>query len=373
MAPPPLIEAIGITKRFGPTLANDHVDLAVQPGEIHALLGENGAGKSTLVKMIYGLLQPTRGAFKWHGEPFVLAGPATARARGIGMVFQHFSLFDNLTVAENVALGLDGAESFAAMSARLAQVSRDYGLPLDPNQPIPEAQKPAAEIETMRSKPSRYPSDVVGPADDAVRPPMAIGMTNRMNAVPTRTLAFACSTCERGWHKRRFSFSVRNDDTRGTCMDDQSEQATVSTPRRRLLGAGIPRHPHVLRGQARTELDVIQIRLWFDDRGSALLREARDDLEHDRAGSCGRQRGRRRNRQAAHRGRIAVRRGGILRRLGERGGRADRSQQRRGRERSNKLLLHQRIPEHLSLQDLLKDSDDGHRLLVGSGGSMDTY
>ncbi len=138
--------------------------------------------------------------------------------------------------------------------------------------------------------------------------------------------------------------------------------------RRQLLRAGIPRHPHVLRGQARTELDVIQIRLWFDDRGPALLREARDNLEHDRGGSRGRQRGRRRNRQAAHRGRIAVRSGGILGRLGERGGRADRGQQRRGCERSNKLLLHQRIPEHLSLQDLLKDSDDGHRLLVGFRG-----
>ena len=70
------------------------------------------------------------------GEKIVLAGPSDARARGIGMVFQHFSLFDNLTVAENVALGLDGMESFAAMSARLAQVSRDYGLPLDPNREV---------------------------------------------------------------------------------------------------------------------------------------------------------------------------------------------------------------------------------------------
>ena len=105
----PLLEAIGITKLYGDFVANDSINLEIWPAEMHALLGENGAGKSTLVKMIYGLLQPTRGEFRWQGEPVVLAGPAAARARGIGMVFQHFSLFEQLTVAENVALGLDNA------------------------------------------------------------------------------------------------------------------------------------------------------------------------------------------------------------------------------------------------------------------------
>jgi ABC-type uncharacterized transport system ATPase subunit len=132
----PLLQAIGITKRYGDFLANDSVDLDLFPNEIHALLGENGAGKSTLVKTIYGLIQPSAGVLKWMGERVVLAGPSEARALGIGMVFQHFSLFENLTVAENVALGLDGKESFAAMSARLAQVSRDYGLPLDPKREV---------------------------------------------------------------------------------------------------------------------------------------------------------------------------------------------------------------------------------------------
>ena len=132
----PLLRAIGITKRYGTFLANDAIDLDLYPREIHALLGENGAGKSTLVKIIYGLIQPSAGELQWMGETVALSGPSAARALGIGMVFQHFSLFDNLTVAENVALGLDGAESFAAMSARLAQVSRDYGLPLDPNRDV---------------------------------------------------------------------------------------------------------------------------------------------------------------------------------------------------------------------------------------------
>jgi len=132
----PLLQAIGITKRYGTFAANDAINIDLYPREIHALLGENGAGKSTLVKIMYGLIQPTAGELRWKGEKVELAGPSQARAQGVGMVFQHFSLFDNLTVAENVALGLDGKESFADMSARLAQVSHDYGLPLDPKREV---------------------------------------------------------------------------------------------------------------------------------------------------------------------------------------------------------------------------------------------
>src|SRR6202142_3266571 len=132
----PLLQTIGLTKRYGDFLANDSIDIEIWPQQIHALLGENGAGKSTLVKTIYGLIQPSEGEMRWQGEKMVLSGPSEARARGIGMVFQHFSLFDNLTVAENVALGLDGKESFKEMSARLEQVSNVYGLPLDPRREV---------------------------------------------------------------------------------------------------------------------------------------------------------------------------------------------------------------------------------------------
>src|SRR5438477_4064394 len=132
----PLLQTVGLTKRYGDFLANDRVDIEIWPRQIHALLGENGAGKSTLVKTIYGLIQPSEGEMLWHGERTVLSGPSEARSRGIGMVFQHFSLFDNLTVAENVALGLDGKETFKDMSARLEQVSNVYGLPLDPKREV---------------------------------------------------------------------------------------------------------------------------------------------------------------------------------------------------------------------------------------------
>src|SRR5215813_11862088 len=132
----PLLQTIGLTKRYGTFLANDSIDIDIRPQEIHALLGENGAGKSTLVKTIYGLIQPSEGEMRWEGARMVLSGPSEARARGIGMVFQHFSLFENLTVAENVALGLDGKESFRDVSARLEKVSRTYGLPLDPRREV---------------------------------------------------------------------------------------------------------------------------------------------------------------------------------------------------------------------------------------------
>jgi general nucleoside transport system ATP-binding protein len=132
----PLLQTVGLTKRYGDFLANASIDIDIWPRQIHALLGENGAGKSTLVKTIYGLVQPSGGEMRWQGQKMTLAGPSEARARGIGMVFQHFSLFDNLTVAENVALGLDGKESFKDISARLEQVSKVYGLPLDPRREV---------------------------------------------------------------------------------------------------------------------------------------------------------------------------------------------------------------------------------------------
>src|SRR5690606_41975105 len=94
-----------ITKRYPTVVANDGVDLTVQAGEIHAVLGENGAGKSTLMKIIYGAVKPDEGSIHWNGQPVNIANPAEARDLGIAMVFQHFSLFDTLTVAEHIALG----------------------------------------------------------------------------------------------------------------------------------------------------------------------------------------------------------------------------------------------------------------------------
>ena len=127
-----LLEALDIVKRFGDFTANDRVTLRLPPGEIHALLGENGAGKSTLVKIVYGALQPTGGRLRWRGETVEVPNPAAARRLGVGMVFQHFSLFDALTVAENIALALPGRFDLVSLAERIARVSAEYGLPLEP-------------------------------------------------------------------------------------------------------------------------------------------------------------------------------------------------------------------------------------------------
>ncbi len=132
----PLLTLEDMTKSYPGVTANRAVSLRIMPGEVHALLGENGAGKSTLVKMIFGLVTPDSGSMHLDGKPFAPASPQEARAAGIGMVFQHFSLFDALDVAENVALGMSDPPPRRDLAPRIAEVSRTYGLPLDPNQVI---------------------------------------------------------------------------------------------------------------------------------------------------------------------------------------------------------------------------------------------
>jgi ABC-type uncharacterized transport system ATPase subunit len=131
-----LLELDGITKAFPGVLANDDVSFRVGHGEIHALLGENGAGKSTLVKMIYGVLRPDSGVMHLHGETYAPANPAEARAHGIGMVFQHFSLFEALTVSENIELGINPELAKGDLRSRIVEVSTYYGLTLDPDRLI---------------------------------------------------------------------------------------------------------------------------------------------------------------------------------------------------------------------------------------------
>lgn len=121
-----------ISKAYPTVLANDQIDLAIEPGEIHAILGENGAGKSTLVKMIYGVTAPTSGRMFWEGQELQIQSPAHARALGIAMVFQHFSLFETLTVTENALLSTDEAVSRSELAAQITMLSERYGLPIDP-------------------------------------------------------------------------------------------------------------------------------------------------------------------------------------------------------------------------------------------------
>ncbi|MEN0002380.1 MAG: ABC transporter ATP-binding protein [Pseudomonadota bacterium] len=128
-----LLRVNQITKVFGTLKANDNVDLDVLSGEIHALLGENGAGKSTLVKMLFGSLQPDGGQIFWREKPVSIPNPSAARALGVGMVHQHFSLFDSLTVAENIALALDAMESLRDIAKQARELGEAYGLELRPD------------------------------------------------------------------------------------------------------------------------------------------------------------------------------------------------------------------------------------------------
>ncbi|WGT49247.1 ABC transporter ATP-binding protein [Thioclava nitratireducens] len=127
-----LLKIDGLTKAYPGVVANDGVGFSVRPGEVHALLGENGAGKSTLVKMIYGLVKPDSGTMHFAGQPFAPADPRAARAAGVAMVFQHFSLFEALNVAENVALGMENPPPMRQLAKRIREISTAYGLPLDP-------------------------------------------------------------------------------------------------------------------------------------------------------------------------------------------------------------------------------------------------
>ena len=126
----PLLSLAGVSKRYGGVRANSGIDLNVDPGTIHAILGENGAGKSTLMKLIYGVETPDEGQILWKGSPVTLSSPADARSLGIGMVFQHFSLFETLSVVQNIALIVPGKS--ADLSRRIRALGDEFGLNVDP-------------------------------------------------------------------------------------------------------------------------------------------------------------------------------------------------------------------------------------------------
>ncbi len=127
---PPLLSLQAVSKRYGAVKANSGIDLAVDSGSIHAILGENGAGKSTLMKLIYGVETPDEGRILWKGQPVTLSSPADARRLGIGMVFQHFSLFETLSVVQNIALIVPGSQK--ALAARIRALGAEFGLTVDP-------------------------------------------------------------------------------------------------------------------------------------------------------------------------------------------------------------------------------------------------
>jgi len=129
----PLLQAVDITKAYPGTIANNAVNFTLYPGEIHALLGENGAGKSTLVKILYGLVKADAGQMLLDGAPYTPNKPSDARKSGLAMVFQHFTLFEAMTVAENIAIGMEEPQDVSRLEDRITALSENYGLPVQPN------------------------------------------------------------------------------------------------------------------------------------------------------------------------------------------------------------------------------------------------
>ena len=126
----PLLSLRAVTKSYPNLIANDRIDLDVMPGSIHAILGENGAGKSTLMKLVYGVIPADSGEFFWNGEKIHLRNTATARRLGVGMVFQHFSLFETLTVVENISMTIRGSRR--QLAKRVQELGERYNLTVDP-------------------------------------------------------------------------------------------------------------------------------------------------------------------------------------------------------------------------------------------------
>jgi len=131
-----LVEFNNITKKFPRVIANNNVSFNINKSTVHALLGENGAGKSTLVKVLYGLLEPEEGHINFNNEILKINSPSEARKKGIGMVFQHFSLFESLTVRDNLILGIEENISYSKLQQQLEDISSKYNLPLDLEAPI---------------------------------------------------------------------------------------------------------------------------------------------------------------------------------------------------------------------------------------------
>ncbi len=262
---PPRLQLSGIRKVYPSVVANDSVDLSIAAGEIHAVLGENGAGKSTLMKIIYGVVKPDAGKIEWEGTPVAIANPARARRLGIGMVFQHFSLFETLTVAENIALALPVERAGPDLPARIREVSAKYGLPLDPGRVVHSMSVGERQrVEVVRCL-LQDPKLLIMDEPTSVLTPQAVSKlfeTLRRLAADgvailyiSHKLAEIQALCQR-------ATVMRNGKVTGTC---DPRQETTSSLARMMIGAELPRTLHRDARARAACLDVRQLSLPADD------------------------------------------------------------------------------------------------------------
>ncbi|SNS84992.1 nucleoside ABC transporter ATP-binding protein [Noviherbaspirillum humi] len=271
----------GITKRYPAVVANDRVDLEVAPGEIHAVLGENGAGKSTLMKIIYGSVKPEEGQVIWNGQEVKVANPAAARQLGIAMVFQHFSLFDTLTVTENIALGLPPDTRLEELEQRIVTTAAQYGLALEPKRHVHTlsvGERQRVEIvRALLAKPQLLildePTSVLTPQAveklfETLRQLAAEGCSILYISHKLDEIRALCHTCT----------VMRGGRVTGVCDPRQESEASLS---RMMIGADLP---HV-QGAGRTPGDVmLSVRGLSLPRSHAFATELNDISFDLRAG-----------------------------------------------------------------------------------------
>ncbi len=254
---PVRLQLRGIRKVYPGVLANDGIDLAVRAGEIHAVLGENGAGKSTLMKIIYGVTRPTAGEVRWEGAVVHVDSPARARALGIGMVFQHFALFETLSVAENVALGLPGAPNLRELSSRIETVSRNYGLPVEPQRlvhvlSVGERQR----VEIVRSL-LQEPKLLIMDEPTSVLTPQAVRelfATLRQLAAEGRSILYISHKLDEIQALCDVATILRAGKVTGTCIPAQETPQSLA---RMMIGQDLPASQH----GAPTQGGAIMLRL----------------------------------------------------------------------------------------------------------------
>jgi len=267
-----------ITKKYPAVVANDGIDLTVQPGEIHAILGENGAGKSTLMKIIYGAVKPDAGRVLWNGQEISVANPAAARQLGIAMVFQHFSLFDTLTVAENIALGLPPDTKLGELERRIADTARQYGLDLEPQRhvhtlSVGECQR-VEIVRALLAKPQLLildePTSVLTPQAveklfETLRLLAAEGCSILYISHKLDEIRALCHTCT----------VMRGGKVTGVCDPRQETEASLS---RLMIGAEPPAIHHRERQRGRKLLTVQKLSLAKSHPFATELRDIGFDL-----------------------------------------------------------------------------------------------
>ncbi|MGB7184068.1 MAG: ABC transporter ATP-binding protein [Burkholderiaceae bacterium] len=258
-SPAPRLRLLNITRRYPGVLANDQVSLQVGVGQIHGLIGENGAGKSTLMKIAYGLVKPDAGQIFWEGKRVTLDSPGAARALGIGMVFQHFSLFESLTVTENVALVLPGARGDRLLADRIVALGDRYGLPVDPDSYIYDLSVGERQrVEIIRCLLLAPRLLILDEPTSVLTPQAAAGLFNTLRRLSDEGMSvlYISHKLDEVRQLCNEATVLRGGRVTGTCQPANESVATLS---QMMLGAAPPKVQSTRRSRAGQITPVLEV------------------------------------------------------------------------------------------------------------------